>query len=84
MKKLKEVSFEGKMFLMPGPPDKCPECATDHPKEYPHNNCLFYQYHFYAEHNRWPTWTDAMAHCSQEMKDTWIKELAREGIEVKQ
>lgn len=84
MKKLQEVPFTGKMMMMPGPPDKCPECATDHPKEYPHNNCLFYQYKFYYANGRWPDWADAMAHCSQEMKDTWIKELARKGIEVKQ
>ena len=72
-----------KVFLVPGPPGKCPECAVDHDPELPHNQqSLFYQYHFYGENNRWPTWKDAMAHCSQEMKDVWIKALAGKGVKV--
>lgn len=74
-----------KVMMMPAPPDKCQECAVHHDPVLPHNkDSLFYQYHFYAEHNRWPTWKDAMAHCSQEMKDTWIKALAENGVEVEE
>lgn len=35
-------------------------------------------YKFYFEHGRWPTWADAMAHCSDEVKAAWEVAL-REG-----
>jgi hypothetical protein len=71
--------------LLPGPKDKCPECATAHPPEYPHNQqSLFYQYHFYGQHGRWPTWADAMAHCDEDMKAFWKKALAEKGINVEE
>ena len=74
-------TIEGKFILLPAPPDKCKECAVDHPPEYPHNkDSLYYQYHFYSEHNRWPTWEDAMVHCSDGMKDIWIKALKEKGV----
>ena len=42
----------------------CPECAVKHDPEQPHNrDSLAYQYKFYDQHGRWPTWSDAMAHC---------------------
>jgi hypothetical protein len=63
-------------MLMPCAPDVCQECATDHPHENPHNQqSLHYQYSFYATHGRWPTWTDAMQHCTDEMKAAWREQL---------
>jgi hypothetical protein len=65
-------------ILLPPCPDACQECAVKHPPEIPHNQqSLFYQYHFYAEHGRWPTWDDAMAHCSPEIQTLWKAELKK-------
>lgn len=72
------------MMLMPPPPDTCQKCATKHKPEMPHNQqSLYWQYYFYAKHARWPTWEDAMAHCSEEMKAAWVEELRKHGVEVK-
>jgi len=70
-----------KLHLLPPKPGSCLECATIHAPEMPHNQqSLFYQYNFYSEHTRFPTWKDAMSHCTPDMKATWIKELASYGI----
>lgn len=67
------------------PPGTCPECAVAHAPDQPHNrNSLCYQYKFYDAHGRWPTWEDAMAHCSDEIKILWTKELKKRGVEIEQ
>ena len=68
-----EVPVEGGgAYLLPAPPDTCQWCAVDHEPESPHNQqSLYYQMKFHGIHKRWPTWTDAMAHCNDEMKATW-------------
>jgi len=54
-----------------------------HEPEMPHNQkSLFYQYKFYNEHGHWPTWEDAMAHCSDEMKELWRSELEKLGMKI--
>ena len=71
--------------LLPAKKGTCLECATEHPPEQPHNQqSLFYQYAFYQTHGRWPTWKDAMEHCTAEMKADWIKALREHGVEVPQ
>ncbi|KUK53054.1 MAG: Uncharacterized protein XD78_1496 [Desulfotomaculum sp. 46_296] len=73
----------GAFGLMPAAPGTCPECAVDHPPELPHNQqSLFFQYKFFNEHGRWPTWEDAMAHCSEDMKTIWREELRKRGVEI--
>jgi len=73
----------GPWGLVAPPPNVCQECAVDHPPEYPHNQqSLFYQYKFFNDHGRWPTWEDAMAHCSEEIKAFWRAELRKRGIEI--
>ncbi|MSU01809.1 hypothetical protein FYJ83_10055 [Tissierella sp. DSM 105185] len=68
---------------MPPAEGTCPECGVKHEPELPHNQeSLFYQYKFYNEHGRWPTWKDAMEHCSEEMKKLWTNELKSRGIEI--
>ncbi len=72
----------GMMLMLPAP-NVCQECAEKHDPEWPHNKAsLYYQYSFYAKHGRWPTWADAMAHCSEDIKQAWTKELRAHGIEV--
>jgi hypothetical protein len=69
--------------MMPAPVGTCPECACKHESEQPHNQqSLFYQYHFFNEHGRWPTWKDALEHCPSIIKELWIKELTERGIDV--
>ncbi len=72
----------GGMVMLPAKPGTCPECSTEHGPEEPHNLCLFYQYSFRAVHGRWPTWKDAMAHCSDEVKATTLEVLKEHGVEV--
>jgi len=71
--------------LMPPPPDVCSQCARDHEPDMPHNQqSLHYQYAFYAEHDRWPTWDDAMAHCTPEVQALWRKALREHGVEIEE
>jgi hypothetical protein len=58
------------------PRSGCPECGTEHQHDQPHNQqSLVYQYRFFANHGRWPTWSDAMAHCSDPVKAIWRQRL---------
>lgn len=69
--------------LLPPHPATCQQCATTHPPHFPHNQqSLFWLYWFFNEHGRWPTWSDAMAHCDDQMKAFWRIELAKQGVEV--
>lgn len=69
------------MMLMPANKDTCPICATTHGPEWPHDNqSLYYQYRFYGVRGRWPTWADAIAHCSNEMKSHWEQVLRERGM----
>lgn len=68
------------MTLLPCKKDVCQECAVDHAPEEPHNQqSLYYQYKFYGEHGRWPTWKDAIAHCDESTQGMWESELKRMG-----
>lgn len=70
-------------MLLPPAPGLCQECAVKHEPEQPHNQrSLYYQYRFYRKNGRWPTWADALAHCSPEVVDAWIDELGRMGVDV--
>lgn len=69
--------------LLPCAPDVCQECAVKHAPELPHNQqSLYWQYKFQSAQGRWPTWSDAMAHCTPEMKAHWVQELAKHGVNV--
>lgn len=64
-------------------PGVCQQCAVDHDPQIPHDRqSLTYQYSFYAQHGRWPTWVDAMAHCPEEVKREWLSALRAAGVEV--
>lgn len=69
--------------LLPPAADACQTCGhrPAHGADEPHNaQSLYYQYSFYAEHARWPTWRDAVAHCSQPVRDAWEAELRKLGV----
>lgn len=65
------------------PEGTCPVCVTAHDPKMPHNQqSLAYQYKFYDENGRWPTWKDAMEHCSEEMKEMWREALKEKGVKI--
>lgn len=69
--------------ILPAPEGTCPVCATQHDPEDAHNaQSLFYQYTFFGAHDRWPTWEDAMSHCTEDRKKMWREELTLRGIDV--
>lgn len=64
--------------LLPPAKGSCPACGHDHPPEQPHNvESMYYQYRFYGLRQRWPTWADAVAHCSDHVREHWQTELTR-------
>lgn len=66
------------MMLLPPKEGVCPICAVDHTPENPHDaTSLYYQFRFYGVRGRWPTWADAIAHCSPRLQELWRAELAR-------
>ena len=72
-----------KWMLLPAPKGTCQKCAVAHAEDQPHNQqSLFWQYWFFGQHERWPTWKDAMEHCSDETKRQWTEQLAKHGITV--
>jgi len=73
----------GLFAMLPAKPGTCPECAVNHPPEQPHDQqSLFYQYKFYSENGRWPTWDDAMAHCNTEIREVWRVALRERGVVI--
>lgn len=62
---------------------ECSQCGRVHEPDQPHDAAsLPYQYSFHAEHDRWPTWKDAMAHCDQNVQDAWTTALRQRGVEL--
>jgi len=73
----------GMTLLGKTPEGTCPICDVKHDPKQPHNrDSLAYQYKFYDENGRWPTWADAMAHCPEDIKGFWTKALRERGVEV--
>lgn len=68
------------MMLLPCAKDVCQACAVDHKPEDPHNQqSLYYQYCFFGQHGRWPTWKDAIAHCDERTRQLWEHALRHRG-----
>lgn len=67
--------------LMPPPdPPACQTCGREHDPEDPHDPAqLYYQYAFFGEFDRWPTWKDALAHCAPVVQAHWERELRVRG-----
>lgn len=78
---IKTIDLVKEGTLLPCAPNVCQECTVDHEPEMPHNQqSLYYQYKFYQQNGRWPTWEDAMAHCSVEMQDIWKEALRKRDV----
>ena len=55
--------------ILPPKPGACLVCAAYHPKELPHNrDSIYYMLLFRQKHGRYPTWEDAAAHCTEDVK----------------
>lgn len=69
--------------LLPPAAGVCQQCAVDHEPNEPHDaESLRYQFWFYGQHERWPTWADAMAHCTAEIRAVTTAVLAEHGDTV--
>ncbi|MFG0448353.1 hypothetical protein [Vibrio sp. YQ_11] len=56
--------------ILPPAKGTCQECGVVHAPEAPHNkDSLIYQYTFAKNNGRWPTWADASAHCTEEVRE---------------
>ena len=75
-------SMEEIKIRAPGP-RTCPVCAAVHAPDQPHDrDSLYYQNWFFKRYKRFPTWTDAMAHCSEDVKAAYTATLAQRGIAI--
>lgn len=80
---MKTIDLLKEGTLLPPASDKCQECGVKHVPEQAHDgNSLYYQYAFRKLHDRWPTWKDAISHCSPEVKEFWKKHLEVHGINI--
>ncbi len=77
---VKEYGFD-KVKIMPPAPGRCQVCAADHAPEAPHNrDSLYYQMSFYQKNGRFPTWKDAMSHCTEPVKEAWLAALREHHV----
>lgn len=83
LKATEDLIEEQPWTLLPPAKGLCQCCAVDHAEDQPHNQqSLFWQTWFNLKHGRAPTWADAMAHCPDKVKQRWVEELAKHGVEV--
>jgi len=69
--------------VVPPVQGSCPICATKHDPGEPHDrDSLYYQNQFWRKHTRFPTWSDAMSHCKESVKDDFIMRMKKRGIEI--
>lgn len=70
------------VLVMPPPKGMCPECGQDHDPGWMHDvNSAIYWLRFIKRHDRRPRWSDAMAHCSPEIRDCLKQKMLELGIE---
>lgn len=63
-------------LVEPPGPNCCQVCGGGHQPDMPHNQqAMFYQQRFLSAHGRYPTWADAIAHCSESMRKAWTTAL---------
>ena len=69
------------MHLLQPAEGTCPTCAVEHVATNPHNcQSMYYQMRFYGLRRRWPTWADALAHCSENVRAAWKERLEDMGV----
>ena len=61
----------------------CNQCGVFHSPLSPHyKDSPKYQKYFHDKYGRYPSWLDAMDHCTQEIKSLWVEELRKRDIDV--
>jgi hypothetical protein len=71
----------GQWMLLLASPDTYPECAVAHQPDEPHNQqSLYWQLRFHQKHGRFPTWADAMSHCTPEVQEDWRAKLIKHRV----
>lgn len=76
------MSAQG-MTILPPAADCCQVCARQHPPELPHDpQSLYWATVRVAEGKPEPTWADAMAHCTPEMRAEWSERLTLRGVHI--
>lgn len=56
----------------------CTICGEEHPENYPHNALgEVYRKWFLERFGRYPTWDDALEHCSADMRSAFKQTMAR-------
>lgn len=74
---------EGQIRILPPKEGACWLCGDVHNGRDPHNaGSLLYQHRFRKRNGRYPTWADAMSHCSRKTKEKWVERLSRKGIRI--
>lgn len=75
-------SIEEIKIAAPGP-RTCRICATAHRPEQPHDrDSLYYQNWFFKRYRHFPSWADAMAHCTEAVQAEFTATLAKRGIAI--
>jgi hypothetical protein len=78
--KITTVNIMKEGTLLPPAPHLCQACAIEHHPTMPHNcQSMFFQYWFYQQNDRFPSWLDAMSHCSPEIQEQWKAALIEKG-----
>jgi hypothetical protein len=76
-------SGSGVKTIKPTTPNTCEQCGVSHAAGAPHNKAtLQYQYWFFGKHGRWPSWKDAVAHCTPTVRAVELGRLRVLGIDV--
>ncbi len=73
-----EKQATGSMTLLPPPEGHCIKCARRHHPGTAHDaQSLYYQVRFRLQHGRDGTWADAVAHCSEVVRQLWEQGLRK-------
>lgn len=77
------MAQDSPIAILPPTPESCPYCGDKHDPRAPHNrDSIVYQHKFRRKYGRYPTWEDAMRHCSVLTKARYAEKLAERGIVV--
>lgn len=78
----KKLAPIDKMLFLSSP-GRCEACGREHEPAHPHDmDSQSYARWFYAQHCRFPTWADAMAHCPDHEKEAWTWALKALEIDL--
>jgi len=70
-----------KVMILPPPDGHCRICGVKHEPYLAHNaESVFYGVRFKLRYGREGTWEDAIAHCSDEDKESWRRLTQEMGI----